>query len=32
VVGTGVFGSTNAVFTDPNATNNPNQYYIIESP
>jgi uncharacterized repeat protein (TIGR03803 family) len=32
VVGTGVFGSTNVVFTDPNATNNPYQYYKIESP
>jgi uncharacterized repeat protein (TIGR03803 family) len=32
VVGTGAFGGTNVVFTDPNATNSPNQFYIIESP
>jgi hypothetical protein len=32
VVGTGTFGGTNVVFTDSNATNNPYQYYTIESP
>jgi hypothetical protein len=32
VLGTGTFGSTNAVFTDTNAVNNPYQFYIITSP
>jgi hypothetical protein len=32
VVGTGTFGSTNVLFTDTNAANNPFQYYIIEEP
>jgi uncharacterized repeat protein (TIGR03803 family) len=31
-VGTGIFGSTNVIFTDPNATNIQSQYYIIKSP
>jgi len=30
VVGTGTFGSTNIMFTDTNAANNPFQFYIIE--
>jgi hypothetical protein len=32
VVGSGTFGSTNAIFTDPSATNQPGRFYIIESP
>jgi hypothetical protein len=32
VVGTGKFGSTNAIFTDSGATNHARLFYVIESP
>ena len=32
VIGSGTFGSSNVLFTDPNATNNPVEFYLIESP
>ena len=32
VVGSGTFGSTNAIFTDPNSASHPRQYYVVKSP
>ena len=32
VIGSGTFGSTNVIFTDPDATNHTSRFYIIKSP
>jgi endonuclease/exonuclease/phosphatase family metal-dependent hydrolase len=32
VIGSGIFGNTNVVFTDNSSTTNPQQFYIIEIP
>jgi phosphatidylinositol-3-phosphatase len=32
VIGSGTFGSTNVIFTDPDAANHTNRFYVIKSP